>query len=188
MSEKTCSIYNSFFGESNYRKALGSSQVGIRKSLSHLINQIFEKISVGNNGTVRSFKDVEQDYCNILKCFERDLFCTKSLADGHGSNLTFVLQPLATWNEKKLSFEEKQLFQHLDSLNADWKVLSDYLGTWKKKYFTDVETICDRLDVPFINLNCVDFECSDWFFVDRVHLTDAGYRLAAKLISKKIQQ
>jgi len=35
-------------------------------------------------------------------------------------------------------------------------------------------------------LNCEEFRSSDWLFVDRVHLTDNGYKLAANLINGKI--
>ena len=97
-----------------------------------------------------------------------------------------MLQPLATWIDKKLCNEEFRLFEFLDSLNNDWKVLSEYLGLWKDKYFEDLERICTNLGVPFINLNCEEFRSSDWLFVDRVHLTDNGYKLAANLINDKI--
>jgi hypothetical protein len=191
LSEKTSSAYNSFFGESAFRKAMNAPEgvgIGLRKSFLTLVNEISGKVGFGKKGIpVRTEKNIEDDYDNILQCFERDLFCSKAIADGHGSTLVYVVQPLATWIDKKLSEEERRLFEFLDSLSSDWKVLSEHLGSWKKKYFADLEKICHKLDVPFINLNGSDFEGSDWLFVDRVHLTDSGYALAANLINKQME-
>jgi hypothetical protein len=191
LSEKTSSLYNSFFGESAFRASINSpalGRVGIRKSILHFFDEVLCKIRPDKKvSSIRTKKNVEDDYENIIKCFERDLFCAKAIADGHGSLLTYVVQPLATWIDKKLSEEERRLFEFLDSLSADWKVLSEHLGSWKKRYFDDLEKICLKLSVPFINLNIVDFESSDWLFVDRVHLTDSGYALAANLINQNIE-
>jgi len=190
LSEKTSDIYNSFFGESSFRKALSTTQnkkIGVRRSFLNLMDEIYTKFCSHRNMILtRTNKDISSDYNNILKCFQRDLFCAKAIADGHGSQITFVLQPLATWIDKKLSNEESRLFEFLDSLNNDWKVLSEYLGLWKDRYFEDIERICTNLGVTFINLNCEEFRSSDWLFVDRVHLTDNGYKLAANLINGKI--
>jgi hypothetical protein len=191
LAEKTSSVYNSFFGESAFREALNSSssnRIGLRKSISNLFNEVLLKVGLGEKSIpIRSNKNIEDDYQDILACFERDLFCAKAIADGHGSTLTFFMQPLATWLAKKLSREEEQLFDYLDKLNPSFRVLSEFLGSWKDKYFADMENICLKLGVPFINLNTGDFESPDWLFVDRIHLTDAGYEIAANLIHKQME-
>ena len=191
LAEKTSGIYNSFFGESAFREAMNSSssnRIGLRKSISNLFNEVLSKVGLGEKSVpIRSNKNIEGDYQDILTCFERDLFCAKAIADGHGSTLSFFMQPLATWLEKKLSSEEEQLFDYLDELNPSFRVLSEFLGSWKDKYFNDMENICTKLGVPFFNLNVSEFESPDWLFVDRVHLTDVGYELAANLIHKQME-
>ena len=51
----------------------------------------------------------------------------------------------------------------------------------------DVAEICSSLRIPFVDLNAEEAFASDtWLFVDRVHLTDEGYRLTAALLKERL--
>ncbi len=191
LCKQTSEIYNSFFGESEIRKAINSKRysdkVGFRWMIAQIARVLLVKFRLAyrsNDAEIR--KNISEDYSKILTCFERDLFSLKAIAEGHGSSLTFFMQPLATWLDKTLSLEEQQLFEYLDDLNPSFKILSEFLGNWKKKYFSDIERICAKVGVPFFNLNSSMFESSDWLFVDRVHLSDEGYKRSACFIAQSL--
>jgi hypothetical protein len=191
LCQKTSRIYNSFFGESAFREAINTHhcpQDALIKSFKKVFCKILHKFGLLKSTTLSELrKNIEEDYEKILNCFERDLLAISTIARGHGSSINFFMQPLATWLDKKLCNEEKELFEYLDNLNPDFKILSEFLGFWKTKYFCDVERICKDLGVHFTNLNCSDFEGPEWLFVDRVHLTDSGYSLVANLINRQIE-
>ena len=110
-----------FRSESEIRKAINSKRysdkVGFRWMIAQIARVLLVKFRLAyrsNDAEIR--KNISEDYSKILTCFERDLFSLKAIADGHGSSLTFFLQPLATWLDKTLSLEEQQLFEYLDDL------------------------------------------------------------------------
>ena len=108
------------------------------------------------------------------------------LANGLGIQLHFALQPLATWMEKLLSSEEKEIFKILDLMSNDWQVLAHQIKTVRNEYFSDVEKICHELSVNYFNVNLApEFLTEEWLFVDRVHLTDRGCEIAAKILKKE---
>jgi len=191
LCKQTSEIYNSFFGESEIRSAINSKRYSKDVSLSWMMIQI-TKMFLMKVGLIHDSRDTEvrkniaDDYNKILECFERDLFSLKAIAQGHGSSLTFFMQPLATWLDKTLSSEENQLFEYLDDLNPSFRVLAEFLGDWKENYFSDIENICVKLGIPFFNLNSSTFESSDWLFVDRVHMTDEGYKRSARFIAHSL--
>lgn len=191
LCKQTSEIYNSFFGESEIRKAINSrrysNDVGFRWMIIQIARMVLNKFGITRNSKDTEIrKNIENDYGKILACFERDLFSLKAIAKGHSSSLTFFMQPLATWLDKTLSPEEEQLFEYLDDLNPSFRVLSEFLGDWKEKYFSDIEGICAKVGVPFFNLNSSNYESSDWLFVDRVHLTDEGYKRSARFIAQSL--
>jgi lysophospholipase L1-like esterase len=103
-----------------------------------------------------------------------------------GFDVCFALQPLATWIDKSLTREEREIFAILDRMpTGDWRVLAEFLSAHHQTYVTDVRQICERLGVQFLDLNAAtEFAQEEWLFVDRVHLTDRGYALAAELMQR----
>ena len=54
------------------------------------------------------------------------------------------------------------------------------------RYVEDVRRLCEEWRIPFLDMNrCASFTERRWLFVDRAHLTDEGYALAAEKIQKE---
>lgn len=188
VSSKSSPIYNAFFAQSQFEQSMSrptGTGIGVRRALAQLTEEVRLKLGRTLVSARDSKPDPKQAYDNALACFERDLRALKALSDGLGANLHFALQPLATWIDKDLSDEERKIFHILDGLSPEWKTLSAGLSGLKHRYADDMQTICAQLGVPFFNLNVQpEFTRSEWYFVDRVHLTDAGYAMCAQLIKK----
>lgn len=181
-------IYNSLFSKSSLERASinqSAARVGVRKAASLLLDEIAFKY-FPKTGVSRESKMID-GYSDIMACFERDLRGLKTLADGFGANITFLLQPLATWIDRELSVEEEIIFAELDKISPEWRFLSKYIETMKEQYFEDIERICNNLGVNFYNLNLAEeFSSNNWFFVDRVHLTDLGYEKISEIIQSEL--
>ncbi len=180
LSASTSPVYNSFFSQTMFEEKMNSplaEAVDVRRALSLLLSAVRKRYSTSNkkNPPV-SISDVYQD---ILSCFRRDLRAVRLMVSGLGAEMYFVLQPLATWIDKKLSIEEAKIFSILDSMSSDWKVLAESIFEIKSAYFSDIERICLEENVEFYNMNLdVEFRENQWLFVDRVHLSDKGNKVA----------
>ena len=185
LSGKTSAIYNSFYYQTVYEKAMSLAQgpnpyrgfVGTIKKA--IVNKKLKSI-VKHNEIQTSISD---RYTQILNCTHRDLKLLKALGNSLGFKVKYCLQPMASWMCKDFAKEELQLFEILDKLGRDWKVLSNYLNEMHEKYSKDLSEICGSLKIPFQDLNCrQELLAKDWLFVDRVHLTDKGNELIADII------
>lgn len=123
--------------------------------------------------------------CEIIK---RNFLLYRGLKSLVNGQLGFVLQPYYPWTNKKPSAEEAVTMDYLDKLQADtaWpeiraaisnkavynKIIECYLETSKKE------------NIPFADSNPI-FNTSDSLFVDSVHLTDEGNKIATDLILQK---
>ena len=110
-----------------------------------------------------------------------------------GVGITYALQPFSGWIDRVLSKEEDILFATLDSLpHNQFRILRDTISR-RSTYEWLVRTlrgICSTEKIPFIDLNAVFAEEKldrQWLFVDRVHMTDAGYDLTARKIAERIE-
>lgn len=181
LSPKTSRIYNSFFRQRVYERAMANppdASIGVRRAARSLLVELANKVRPSQSPPRAS---VENNYEDIMEAFRRDLQVLKLLAPA--KRLLFVLQPLATWIDKVLAPEEVKLFSILDSMSGDWRILADFLRVHRQQYARDVESICSGLEVNFIDLNeDPAFRQSEWLFVDRIHLTDRGYQLVADRI------
>jgi hypothetical protein len=179
LSHKTSAIYNSLFGE---RAMQLSGDIGIRQSIQCLLGAIRKKII--SRPSIR--RNISGQYENIISCFRRDIEILRGLSKTYGFELYFVLQPIATWIDKVLSDEEKNIFSILDQMSMDWLVLSEYISEYRDVYKNDLLEICARGGIPFYDMNTSNqFSQKEWLFVDRVHLTDMGYQLSANIIKRE---
>jgi hypothetical protein len=114
----------------------------------------------------------------------RDLsILAKALADS--SRLIFAVQPYAGVSCKDLSSEEKHLFEIGDDLQgAQWEHLKLLLEKLWPEYVRGLEKACLERGIRFIDLNAMDL--SGWSYVDRVHMTDAGYMQVGKRIASEL--
>ena len=188
LSDSPSPVYNSFFLQSLFQKAMSNPEnirVGVKKAFRGLWRELRGRISAPPRQLARS--EIGDVYGTILCAFERDLRAIAAVAGGLGARVVFALQPLATWLDRQFSAEETKIFGILDSMSPEWQVLGEHLRSVRGQYFADVEQICRSLDVSFANINVSpEFQRTDeWLFVDRVHLTDLGYRRASEVIRRE---
>lgn len=188
LSDRPSRIYNSLFSQTIFERAMANpagEYIGLRRAATQLAKEIHHRFFPTRKPIVRQSLD-STCYEEILTCFRRDLTAIKALGDGLGASVHFALQPLATWIDKDLSPEESKIFQILDGMSQDWEVLAKNIHNVKDRYFDDVAGVCADLSIPYTNINLApSFKNRDWLFVDRVHLTDQGYGLAADIIKRE---
>lgn len=158
----------------------------------------YEKVKAllaGGSGSSRSSGALEADLQGrreyALRILERNINHWRLLCSARGIELSYVLQPLANWIRRDLSPEEEKLFAALDRREDNvWKVLRDLMDGDLYQWLTGrLREICERIGVPVYDLNA---HLSDpalggrWLFVDRVHLTDEGYRLVSDFIAQEV--
>ncbi|MBF0097953.1 MAG: hypothetical protein HQM04_17150 [Magnetococcales bacterium] len=184
LSDRPSPIYNSFFYQTMFEQAMTnwtSEPIGIRRATIRLFREIKKYIFPEMPSIQRN--NIDGCYKEIIMCFRRDLKLLKVIADGIGSSIYFALQPMATWIDKELSHQEVALFKILDKMSIDYTVLAKYIAHVRDRYFDDVSRICHELNVPFVNTNLdPSYKSKEWLFVDRVHLTDRGYEIAANIL------
>lgn len=116
----------------------------------------------------------------------RHLGVWKALAADAGAELTYVLQPLATWVREVGTAEEVALFSCLDRLGSFGDRYGDVAAPQAgRRYAELLGAGCARLGVPFVDFAPLAARAlgpRDWMFVDRIHYTDFGYDLAARLL------
>ncbi|WP_197535440.1 hypothetical protein [Thiomonas arsenitoxydans] len=134
---------------------------------------------------------VEQTIDRAFEETLRRLATWKQLATSLGAELSFVLQPLATWVRKPCA-EEQTLFKELDQISR--------LGTWQhlygdiseysvaERYADKLSTGCHSLNIRFGNLvsDLRQRPTGEWLFVDRAHFTDLGNDVVARAIHQNL--
>ena len=101
------------------------------------------------------------------------------------SRLLFVAQPFAASARVDLSREEEELFKLADGMQGQhWQIMKYLLVELWPAYVGELEQACSQNGIMFMDLN--RSEISGWAYVDRVHMTDAGYRQVAKSIASVI--
>ena len=131
--------------------------------------------------------DREENLKNLMK---RNLICWSNIQKAMGVKVIYVLQPKPNWCNKDLSEEESKMFKELDSLSYKTVQTLRLLDFAKfNSYRTYLTEICDNLDIEFIDSN--DYISSknfhkEWLFVDRVHMTDLGYKYISEMILSRL--
>jgi len=128
---------------------------------------------------------------DLLHVLKRDILIWKLLTDSLGIELYYVLQPLANWIHRKLAKEEETLFHELDNYPRNhWRVLRDDMGYEQYLWFlNNLKEICKSNNVNFFDINEAISRMkldNAWLFVDRVHLTDKGNRIVAKILKEEV--
>ncbi|MFA4826225.1 MAG: SGNH/GDSL hydrolase family protein [Methanoregula sp.] len=138
------------------------------------------------------FPDLLKDPSGLtrsLERFRRDMEIWSDITqNGEKCRVTFILQPIAEWNKKTLSPEEKMLFDLVkQQRGVNWAKVSSYLLGNEEKYRSAVKRICQETGIDFIDANDIEcFKTEEWLFLDRYHLTDRGQKIMADVISEKI--
>lgn len=189
LSSNSSPVYNSGFFQSMFAQALANQadeNKGLLRNFSRLISKVCRRLWPEHCQPAATTQTLDEAYRNILHCFSRDLRAFKTIANGLNVPLYFALQPLATWLNKPLAPQEKEIFSILNSISMDWQRITPKILEVRDTYFADMERICRELSVPYCNMNLApEFLTEEWLFVDRVHLTDRGYEIAANILKKE---
>jgi hypothetical protein len=121
----------------------------------------------------------------------RHLAVWKQLADAAGARLTFVLQPLAGWVRPEPAEQERRLFAELDRIADFTGVYGDIcVPEAGAAYAEALAGGCARADIGFLDFApqlAQALAPHDWAFVDRIHFTDFGHDLAARLLADALK-
>jgi hypothetical protein len=146
-------------------------------------------------------KDAEQD--DGVLPFDEQLQYTADLILRHldswrivcaaiGARLTYVLQPLANWVRPRGSSEEQAIFAELDHQGSFRETYRDVCAVETHKALVDrLQPRVDAMGVNFIDFTPVLAKAAlpdQWLFVDRIHFTDEGSDLVAKLLLRELGQ
>jgi hypothetical protein len=116
----------------------------------------------------------------------RDLRALRRLVPDD-AEVVFALQPVAPHTGKTLTDEERDLFDSLDVMQARttrWPIVKSLLETHWPTYAERLEQGCTELGVPFVDLSRAAY--SGWCFLDRIHMTERGYELAASYLQESL--
>lgn len=121
----------------------------------------------------------------------RHLESWQALAAATGARLTYVLQPLATWVREQPAPPEQRLFAELDAIADFGRVYGDIAAAEAGRlYAKALRDGCERIGVRFVDFApalAAAVGPADWLFVDRIHFTDEGYDLAARLLAELLE-
>ena len=191
MSGSFSPMYGAFFHQGLFEQQMKSAAVGNRALTRQLVAGLREKFGIGKNPTAQTASHTSgnraESYKAMLAVFERDCDYINMLAKHNSTSASFVLQPFAPWINKSLTPQEVELFELLDQEAESFSRILIELADHKAQYARDVEAICTNAGLKFLDLNIAsELQQPEWLFVDRVHLTDAGYSVVAKLLVRDL--
>lgn len=195
LSQRYSKELGSFFFQGQYNKKMNSifmsKKQRLMEAILHLDKKLRQDFSVCeieeiNSGNIS--KGSKEDLLCVLK---RDILIFKVLSDYLGAKLYYVLQPVASWVDKKLSNEENALFAELDARPENqWKILKTKIDFNQYGWFlAKIKDICNLNNISFFDLNeAMSKKKLDnkWIFVDRAHCTDEGYELVTKILEEQV--
>ena len=104
--------------------------------------------------------------------------------------ITFILQPLIDWTNKKLSTDELKVLEYLNSIqrNSPWEIFKKNLNDQmlKIKLTENLNYYANKNNIAFEDSNNYFKNINEDCFVDSVHLNDKGYEVLSKKIIKMI--
>jgi len=177
---------NIFFFGSRFKKAMDSERfrdLSLKMKIKALLSSASGKRRQLNYGVAKAPEDV-------LYTLKRDVETWKLFSSSLGFELTYVLQPLCGWTEKRLSLEEEKLFKLLDDRQGGhFKTLKECLDKEQYRWYSEgLENICRQAEIRYLDINkSLSGRKLDgkWIFVDRIHLTDEGNKIAADILREE---
>lgn len=196
MSGSFSKVFGAFFHQGLFEQQMKSAAVGNRALATQLLAGLRERFGLGKKSamqkathstTSHTSSTKAESYNAMLGVFERDCRYINMLANSHSTTVSFVLQPFSPFTNKSLTSQEAKLFELLDQEAESFSRVLAELSEKKQQYTQDLQTICNSLGVKFVDLNTApELQQPEWLFVDRVHLTDAGYATVAKLLVRDL--
>ena len=191
MSGSFSKMFGAFFHQGLFESQMRSAAVGNRALARQLVAGLRERFGFGKKQHSQDTSNPShlktESYDAMLAVFERDCEYINMLAKHNSTSASFVLQPFAPWVQKSLTTQETELFKLLDKEAEGFSRVLNELAERKQQYTQDLQTICARTGLKFVDLNTApELQKPEWLFVDRVHLTDAGYTAVAKLLVRDL--
>jgi hypothetical protein len=191
MSGSFSKMFGAFFHQGLFESQMRSAAVGNRALARQLIAGLRERFGFGKKQHSQDASNPSHSktasYDAMLTVFERDCEYFQMLAKHNSTSASFVLQPFAPWIQKSLTTQETELFKLLDQEAEGFSRVLSELAERKQQYTQDLQAICARTGMKFVDLNTAsELQKPEWLFVDRVHLTDAGYSVVAKLLVRDL--
>ena len=191
MSGSFSKMFGAFFHQGLFESQMRSAAVGNRALARQLIAGLRERFGFGKKQHSQDASNPSHSktasYDAMLTVFERDCEYFQMLAQHNSTSASFVLQPFAPWIQKSLTTQETELFKLLDQEAEGFSRVLSELAERKQQYTQDLQAICARTGLKFVDLNTAsELQKPEWLFVDRVHLTDAGYSVVAKLLVRDL--
>jgi len=199
MSAERAEVQVMFFGSDYIRAMTAMKNLDWRGQIKrllfqHLVDGDASKMSLvealRQALSSRTRKEGENDIdpaeaqASALGHLRRNLGLWKAIADSRSIRLAYVLQPAFAWTGKQKTPEEDAIFTELNAVPGVLSVLEILDGLYEG-FARGVESICRELDIDYLDVNPLinrSPRASEWLFVDRVHLTDAGNELVATLL------
>jgi hypothetical protein len=191
MSGSFSKMFGAFFHQGLFESQMRSAAVGNRALTRQLVAGLRERFGVGKKQHSQTAANPSHSktasYDAMLAVFERDCDYINMLAKHNSTTASFVLQPFAPWINKSLTSQETELFELLDQEAEGFSRVLSELAERRQQYTQDLQAICTRAGLKFLDLNIAsELQQPEWLFVDRVHLTDAGYSVVAKLLVRDL--
>ena len=125
------------------------------------------------------------------KIYSRNFKLYKGLKESFNiGKITFILQPLIDWTNKKLSTDELKVLEYLNSIqrNSPWEIFKKNLNDQmlKIKLTENLNYYANKNNIAFEDSNNYFKNINEDCFVDSVHLNDKGYEVLSKKIIKMI--
>ncbi|AJX12147.1 hypothetical protein WJ95_03595 [Burkholderia ubonensis] len=114
----------------------------------------------------------------------------RMLCDAIGARLSYVLQPLANWVRPRGSVEEQAIFAELDTQGSFRETYRDVCSVTTHQAFLErLQPGMTEMGVNFVDFTSVLAKAArpdQWLFVDRIHFTDEGSDVVAKLLLREL--
>ena len=111
-----------------------------------------------------------------------------TIAKGMNIKIDFMMQPVGSWSQKKLSAEEEQIFEEEDK-SKDMQRFYKFVDNQKYNFFKNIlKENCEKYNINFLDCNEIFQEnkySKEWIFLSRLHLTDKGNEYTAKILLDK---
>lgn len=119
---------------------------------------------------------------------ERNFLIWATIANGMKIKIDFMLQPVGSWCNKKLSTQEEKLFQE-ENNSKKLQDIYQYVDKNKYELYKDIlKKSAKKNNVNFLDCNDIFSEKrfdNEWLFINRFHLTDLANKYVAESLVKK---
>jgi hypothetical protein len=151
----------------------------------------------GAAATVATLDDVRCDIPTVIgsaaEMTLRQLDVWRRMA-GPDTRISYVLQPMTRWMRYTPAPEEALLFEENDRMSelGPWEEVYGNIATTEfgQAYATALRAGCEKQGVRFFDLNPIVAEVAterDWMFVDRVHYSDTGHDIVARVTASALE-